>query len=189
MPSPSAPAWDKGRISSLFSKACFRLVPLPLVLDADALNLLATHPELWPLVPPGSILTPHPGEMRRLDPACDPVNRRLEAAEGFAKRHDVILVLKGAGTVIALPDGRTWVNPTGNPGMGKGGSGDVLTGVILGLLVQGYTPEVAAVMGVFLHGHAGDLAVLTTGLEGLLASDLLHALPRAFLSILDPNPS
>lgn len=162
---------------------------VPLVLDADALNLLATHPELWPLVPPGSILTPHPGEMRRLDPSCDPVNRRLEAAEAFAQRHDVILVLKGAGTVIALPDGRSWVNPTGNPGMGKGGSGDVLTGVILGLLAQGYAPEIAAVMGTYLHGLAGDLAVAATGPEAYLASDLLPALPRAFTSILDPHTS
>lgn len=162
---------------------------VPLVLDADALNLLATHPELWPLVPPGSILTPHPGEMRRLDPSCDPVNHRLEAAEAFAQRHRVILVLKGAGTVVALPDGRTWVNTTGNPGMGKGGSGDVLTGVILGLLAQGYAPEVAAVMGTYLHGLAGDISVQETGPEGFLASDLLLALTRAFTSIFDPHTS
>lgn len=179
------PGLGQGPEQLAFLQGLLPLCQAPLVLDAAALNLLAAHPELWPLVPRGSILTPHPGEMRRLDPACDPVNRRLEAAEAFAQRHGVILVLKGAGTVIALPDGRTWVNPTGNPGMGKGGSGDVLTGVILGLLAQGYAPEVAAVMGVFLHGRAGDLAVLDTGLEGLLASDLLLALPRAFLSILD----
>jgi hydroxyethylthiazole kinase-like uncharacterized protein yjeF len=183
------PGLGQGADQFAFLQGLLAACSTPLVLDADALNLLAAHPGLWPLVPPGSILTPHPGEMRRLDPACDPVHRRLEAAEAFVQRHGVILVLKGAGTVIALPDGRTWVNPTGNPGMGKGGSGDVLTGVLLGLLAQGYAPEVAAVMGVFLHGHAGDLAVLTTGLEGLLASDLLNALPRAFLSILDPNPS
>jgi ADP-dependent NAD(P)H-hydrate dehydratase / NAD(P)H-hydrate epimerase len=178
------PGLGQGEGQLAFLRGFLAACTSPLVLDADALNLLAAHPDLWPLVPPGSILTPHPGEMRRLDPACDPVHRRLEAAEAFAQRHGAILVLKGAGTVIALPDGRTWVNPTGNPGMGKGGSGDVLTGVILGLLAQGYTPEVAAVLGVFLHGHAGDLAVTTLGQEGLLASDLLAALPSAFLSIL-----
>lgn len=137
----------------------------PLVIDADGLNILASEPELWRYVPQGSILTPHPGEMARLMPGTDVIHQRLEAAERLAHQKQVVVVLKGAGTVIALPNGRTYVNTSGNAGMATGGSGDVLTGMMVGLLAQGYSPEQAALLGVYLHGAAGDLCLGRCGAQ------------------------
>ncbi|TAE51416.1 MAG: NAD(P)H-hydrate dehydratase [Bacteroidetes bacterium] len=145
------------------------MIQVPLVLDADGLNLLASHPELWLSLPDPVILTPHPGEMARLTGRNNINERRLEAAERLAQDRNVILVLKGAGTLVALPDGRTYVNTTGNPGMASGGSGDVLTGILAACLAQGYPAEVAAPLGVFLHGKAGDLAAQQVGMEGVTA--------------------
>lgn len=153
----------------------------PLVLDADGLNLLASEPELWRFVPRGSILTPHPGEMARLLPGRDIINRRLESAEHLAYEKQVIVVLKGAGTVVALPNGRTYVNTSGNAGMATGGAGDVLTGMIVGLLAQGYPPDQAALMGVYLHGRAGDLAKDAEGAEeAVTASSIAARIGDAF---------
>ncbi|MDX1905426.1 MAG: NAD(P)H-hydrate dehydratase [Bacteroidia bacterium] len=152
-----------------------RLLPriqVPLVVDADALNLLAAHPDLWLLLPSHTILTPHPGEMARLTGLTHVQERRLETAERLAQDRQVIVILKGAGTLIACPDGTTFVNPTGNPGMATAGSGDVLTGILGGLLAQGYSPQIAAVMGVYLHGLAGDLAAGHLGQEGVTARAL-----------------
>jgi NAD(P)H-hydrate epimerase len=153
----------------------------PLVLDADALNNLAPH--LDRLGPPGrpTVLTPHPGEFARLSGSDVPTvqaNRR-EAAVRFAAQHGVVLVLKGAGTVVT--DGRRlYVNGTGNPGMATGGSGDVLGGLIAALIGQGLEAFAAAQLGVYLHGLAGDLARDELGEVSLIASDLVSYLPRAF---------
>lgn len=141
----------------------------PLVIDADALNILSSEPELWRYVPQGSILTPHPGEMARLLPGRDVHNRRIECAEFLAELKQVIVVLKGKGTIVAFPDGKTYVNSSGNSGMATGGAGDVLTGMLTGLLAQGYTPEQSATMGVYLHGRAGDFAAAFSK-EGVTAS-------------------
>jgi ADP-dependent NAD(P)H-hydrate dehydratase / NAD(P)H-hydrate epimerase len=155
--------------------------PRPLVLDADALNLLASDPELWRWVPQGSILTPHPGEMARLMPMADPVNQRLETAETLAQQKQVIVVLKGKGTVIALPDGRSYINSSGNEGMATGGAGDVLTGMLAGLLAQGYSPTHAALLAVYLHGLAGDICAATLGAtEAVTASGISNAIGKAF---------
>lgn len=156
----------------------------PLVLDADALNLLAGHPALMDSIPPNSILTPHPGEMKRLTGRDDVNDFRLEITEELAQLTGCIVVLKGAGTVIAAPDGHTWVNPTGNPGMATGGSGDVLTGILTSLLAQGYAPAVAAALGVFLHGRAGDIAARQFGQAGVTAGRILQALGPAVQSVL-----
>lgn len=159
-----------------FLEAVLPMIQVPLVLDADALNLLAEAPELWAMIPEKTILTPHPGEMKRLT-GLDTVNqRRLESAERLAQDRQVTVVLKGAGTIVATPDGRSFVNTTGNPGMATAGSGDVLTGVIGSLLAQGYAPETAATLGVYLHGQAGDRARATHGTRGLMAMDLARAL-------------
>ncbi len=149
----------------------------PLVLDADALNILSSEPELWRYVPQGSILTPHPGEMARLLPGRDVHNQRIAVAEFLAQQKQVIVVLKGKGTVVALPDGKTYVNTSGNSGMATGGAGDVLTGLLVGLLAQGYTPEQAALMGVYLHGRAGDFAAAFSkeGVTATLISDRIGA--------------
>jgi len=152
----------------------------PLVLDADALNLLAENPEFWPLIPRGSILTPHPGEFSRLVDEKLHGIKRIRAGQRLAAQYGLYLVVKGAHTQIICPDdGRVFFNLSGNPGMATGGSGDVLTGVLTSLLAQGYAPEEAARLGVFLHGKAGDLAAESKGQAALLASDIAHFLGKA----------
>ena len=154
--------------------------PKPLVLDADALNIMASEPDLLALLPPNSILTPHPKEFERLvahlhwDTSTNAL--RQQAQLMFAQRYGVIIVLKGAHTCTALPDGRSFYNTTGNPGMAKGGSGDALTGVILAHLAQGYAPDVAAILSVYLHGAAGDRAAELFGQTAMLPSDLIACL-------------
>jgi NAD(P)H-hydrate epimerase len=151
----------------------------PLVIDADGLNCLATDPNLIREAKVPVILTPHPGEMARLLKIsnAEVQERRLEVARSFATLHHCYLVLKGARTVIASPEGKAWINPTGNPGMASGGMGDVLTGIIGGLLAQGYTPTDACCLGVFLHGYVGDRAAQEKGEIGILARDLIEQLP------------
>jgi NAD(P)H-hydrate epimerase len=156
----------------------------PSVLDADALNALAGHTALLDMCKVPPILTPHPGEMARLVDGASTrsINDdRIGAAAAFAKARRVLLVLKGARTVIAHPDGRAAVCPTGNPGMATAGTGDVLTGMIVGLLAQGLTPWDAACAGTFLHGLAGDLAAAERGLAGLTAGDVIERIPSALI--------
>lgn len=161
----------------------------PLVLDADALNLLASDPRLMDLLPPGTVLTPHPGEFDRLTGHRPGDWERLCLAAEMAIRYQVIVVLKGAYTRICTPGGWQWINPTGNPGMATAGSGDVLTGIIAGLLAQGATPVDAAVAGVYLHGLAGDLAVSVSGSEEtLIAGDITGSLGRAFHHLHQAEP-
>jgi len=154
--------------------------PHPLVLDADALNLLSENIEMVKLLPPMSILTPHPLEFERLAGHAETDFERLHLARRFAQIHHIVLILKGAFTAIALPDGSCWFNSTGNPGMATGGSGDVLTGILTGLLAQGYPPDDAAILGVYLHGLSGDLAVSGSSEESILAGDIANHLGKAF---------
>jgi NAD(P)H-hydrate epimerase len=152
---------------------------LPLVLDADGLNAIVEHPAVLRERPPGSaVLTPHPGEMARLTgkTVTEVEADRVGVAREFARRHRVVLVLKGARTVTALPDGRVRLNGSGNPGLASGGMGDVLTGLIGGLLAQGLSPADAAVLGVYLHGRAADRLQQTMGSAGMIATDLLREL-------------
>ncbi|MDA3911230.1 MAG: NAD(P)H-hydrate dehydratase [Bacteroidales bacterium] len=144
------------------------------VFDADALNILGKHPELLEKLPKNSILTPHPKEFERLFGPSKDSYQELEKLTEAAKRYQFIIVLKGAYTRIAFPDGRIMFNPTGNPGMATGGSGDVLTGMILSFLAQKYSPEDAAIIAVYLHGAAGDFYVRKYGQESLIASDLIN---------------
>ena len=154
-----------------------------LVIDADALNVLASHQELVHEIPPQSILTPHPKEMERLFGASTGDFARMEQALQKAAALDVIIVLKGHFTFIAFPDGKGIFNSTGNAGMAKAGSGDVLTGLLTGLVARGYSTREAAVLGVYLHGLAGDLAKDEIGVEAMQASDIINHLPMAFLSL------
>ncbi len=161
-----------------------RLLPMiakPFVLDADGLNALAEDVALLKKLPLPIILTPHPGEMGRLVKLSpDEVQQdRERIATEFAKQYRVIVVLKGHGTVIASYDGTVSINETGNPGMASGGCGDVLTGMIAGLLGQKLAPVDAARLGVYFHGLAGDLAAAERGEIGLLASDLVDRIPQA----------
>ncbi len=149
-------------------------------MDADALNLLAENQEWISLLPEDTILTPHPREFERLAGKAETGYARVRKQIEFAIKHKVIVVLKGAHTSIACPDGSCWFNTTGNPGMATAGSGDVLTGIILSLLGQGYTPRDAAILGVYLHGLAGDLAAEASSEESLIAGDIIESLGFAF---------
>lgn len=155
----------------------------PVVIDADGLNILAAHPGLLSRLPVGSVLTPHPKEFERLFGKSDHDFDRLQLALKQAKTLQCTIVLKGHHTFIALPDGQGYFNSTGNAGMAKGGSGDVLTGMIAGLISQGYAPQQAAIMGVYLHGLAGDLAAKEHGMESMLPTDLISHIGRAFMSV------
>jgi ADP-dependent NAD(P)H-hydrate dehydratase / NAD(P)H-hydrate epimerase len=152
----------------------------PAVFDADALNILAQNRDLLGLLPERSILTPHPKEFERLTQRWENDYDKLEILQDFARRYDVVVVLKGAHTAIATPEGEIHFNSTGNPGLSTGGTGDVLTGVITALLAQGYDPVEASVLGVYGHGLAGDRAAAERGMVGLTASDVIENLRWTF---------
>ncbi len=155
------------------------------VIDADAITILGQNKDWLELMPPKSILTPHPKEFERIAGSSSNHYQRLKLEQEFSRKYNAIVVLKGAFTSIALPDGRCFFNTTGNPGMATGGSGDVLTGMILSLLAQGYEPEDAAIIGVYLHGLAGDVAAGFNGQDPLIASDIINFIPEAYLSLLE----
>jgi NAD(P)H-hydrate epimerase len=155
-----------------------------MVIDADGLNILAQHPQWMELLPAGTILTPHPKEFDRLAGDSNEGFERHRKQRAFAEKYGVIVVLKGAFTGIATPDGRYWFNTTGNPGMATGGSGDVLTGLITGLLAQGMEALDAALTAVYLHGLAGDLAADASSQEALIAGDILKFIGKAFSEII-----
>ncbi|MCW5909188.1 MAG: NAD(P)H-hydrate dehydratase [Chitinophagales bacterium] len=152
----------------------------PLVFDADALNILSENKQLLNRLPVNAILTPHPGEFKRLAGEWTDDLHKLELQREFAATYNTTIVLKGAHTSIALPNGQIFFNSTGNAGMAKGGSGDVLTGVIASLLAQGYSPANAAIIGVFVHGMAGDYAATYLSQTGMSAGDIIRYLPEAF---------
>ena len=152
----------------------------PMVVDADALNILGAHPEMMDLLPPYSILTPHPKEFERLFGPSPDDYARLDKAREMARKHQCIIVLKGHYTFIAMPGGKSYFNSTGNAGMAKGGSGDALTGILTALLGQSYSPGEAALLGVYLHGLAGDLAAAADSQESMLPTDLTNHLGNAF---------
>jgi NAD(P)H-hydrate epimerase len=154
---------------------------IPLVLDADGLNAVASVPDLLTGAARGLVLTPHPGEMSRLvrRSVADIQAMRIDTALAFAKRVRGVVVLKGSGTVVAAPDGRVTVNCTGGPLLASGGTGDVLAGLIGSLLCQGLSPYDAARVGVYLHGRAADILATELGEAGALASEIADQVPRA----------
>ncbi|WP_298708845.1 NAD(P)H-hydrate dehydratase [Chitinophaga sp.] len=154
----------------------------PMVLDADALNILSKWPSLMPLVPKHSILTPHPREFERLFGSTGDQFGRLALLRAKAAEWQWYILLKGRFTAMACPDGSVFFNPTGNPGMATAGSGDVLTGILTGLLAQGYAPKAALILGAWLHGKAGDLAASVSP-ASLIASDIIARLANAFAEI------
>jgi len=156
-----------------------RGISIPVVLDADALNCICGRLEVLKRLKAPAILTPHPGEMSRLtgESVSDIQADRVGIARRFSQAHHVHLVLKGARTIIAHPDGTVYINLTANPGMAAGGMGDVLTGIIAGLLAQGLAPEAASHIGVYLHGSAADALCVSQGPFGFLASEVAGALP------------
>ena len=163
---------------------------LRIVIDADGLNALSQDRKTLSLLNNETVLTPHPGEMARLTSTSVPTleKDRISTAQQFASEHGVTLVFKGAPTVTSDPNGNLWINSTGNPGMATGGMGDVLTGVIAGLMAQDIPSKSAAVLGVYLHGLAGDIAAERAGMHGLIASDVLKAVPQVVYSLTQRMP-
>ncbi len=161
----------------------FKKFDRPIVIDADGLNNLATQPDLYAAIPNNSILTPHPKEFERLFGVCANDFERAEKAIQNAAMLQCIIVLKGHHTFIAMPGGQSYFNSSGNAGMAKGGSGDVLTGLVTGLLASGYTPEAAALLGVYLHGTAGDIAAGIHSKETMTATHIIEQLDAAFIQV------
>lgn len=155
-------------------------LPVPMVLDADALNLIAADKALLADIPEGCILTPHPGEFDRLFGEHEDHFNRYRTAIQEAVQRKINIVLKGGVTIVCQPNGVSFFNTRGNPGMATAGTGDVLTGIILGLLSQGYPSDVAALLGVYLHSTAGDLAAKEIGMEAMIAGDIIEFLADAF---------
>lgn len=156
---------------------------VPLVLDADALNILSQNQWLLCMIPPNTILTPHPKEFDRLMGNNSSGYKRFLSQIDFSRKFNVIIVLKGAYTSITTPTGECWFNSTGNPGMATAGSGDVLTGIILSLLAQGYEPLMAARLGVYIHGLAGDFALAKNSFESIISGDIINHIGNAFNKI------
>lgn len=166
-----------------FSKFLNSTITVPIVVDADALNILSKHPELWSAIPKNSILTPHPKELSRIIGSWTDDWDKLQKAKQFAHQYQLHVLIKGANSVMVMTDGEIFFNSTGNVGMATGGSGDVLTGILTALLGQGYAPNHALVLGVFLHGRAADIAVQSIGKYSLLPSDTIAFLSQAFLEL------
>lgn len=166
--------------TALMLDVLFREFSKPMVLDADALNILAEHKEMLHNIPVGSILTPHPKEFDRLVGDSGSDYERLQKALNFATQRECYIVLKGAYTAICTPEKECYFNSTGNPGMATAGSGDVLTGMILSLLNQSYSPKESAILGVYLHGLAGDMAAKEKSQPGMIAGDIIDKIGEAF---------
>jgi NAD(P)H-hydrate epimerase len=174
------PGLGKAQETMTVLKILIQNAKVPMVLDADALNIIAENKTWLSFLPERTIITPHPKEFERLFGKTDNSAQRLELQREMSKKHNIIIVLKGANTSITLPNGSCFFNSTGNPGMATAGSGDVLTGIILSLLAQRYTPEEAAIIGVFIHGKAGDFTASELGMESMIASDISKNLGKVF---------
>ncbi len=158
----------------------------PLILDADAINIIAENPGLKKLLPKNSILTPHVKEFERFaGMKFSNASERFEQQKKLSVKHHIYIILKGAYTCITTSEGTAYFNSTGNPGMATGGSGDVLTGILLGLLAQGFTPFECALAGVYIHGLAGDLAAAELTEHALIATDIINGIPAAYKSLTD----
>ncbi len=175
----TGPGLGKARKTQNALKLLIQNTSVPLVLDADAINILAQNKTWISFVPENSIFTPHPKEFERLAGKSGDDFERNKLQREFSVRHQVYVVLKGAHTCITTPQGKCFFNSTGNPGMATGGSGDVLTGIILGLTAQGYSSFEAAVLGVYLHGLAGDIAAKRKSMEAMIAGDIIANLGKA----------
>ena len=166
--------------SQMALKLLIQNYPAPIVFDADALNILAENKTWLPFLPANSVLTPHPKEFERLAGKWSNDFHKLQLLREFCAKFNVHVVLKGAHTASCFPDGNIYFNSSGNPGMATAGSGDVLTGLFLGLLAQGYSPGQAAVIGVYLHGLAGDIGMKKRGVEAMVAGDIIEEIGSAY---------
>ena len=172
----AGPGLGKAPETATALKLLIQNAKVPMVLDADALNIISENKTWLSFLPDRTIITPHPKEFERLFGKTDNSAQRIELQREMSVKHNIIIVLKGANTSITFPNGSCFFNSTGNPGMATAGSGDVLTGIILSLLAQRYTPEEAAIIGVFMHGRAGDKAAAEKGMEAMIAGDITKQL-------------
>ena len=179
------PGLSQEKSTKRFVRTLISQCPVPLVIDADALNALAEQPGLLRKSAVAKILTPHPGEMARLTglPKAKIESDRKKTAAEFAQKYNCVLLLKGPQTVVASPDGEIFLNTTGTPGMATAGSGDVLTGMIAAFLAQGVLPMEAAVWGAIMHGEAGEFAAKDKTPTAMIASDIIESIPQAFKKI------
>ena len=177
----AGPGLGKGESQTAILEKLLKSASYPMVLDADALNIISLSRYLLEYVPAGSVFTPHPGELRRLTGDFTSWSDMIANAAILAKENNITVVVKGAPTVTISPTGELFVNTTGNPGMATGGSGDVLTGMVLALLAQGYTPDDAAIIAVYIHGLAGDIAAHDFSMTAMTSADIANSLPKAWL--------
>lgn len=174
------PGLGKSEETANALKRLIQEAKVPMVLDADALNIISENKTWLSFLPERTIITPHPKEFERLFGKTENSRQRIELQREMSEKNNIIIVLKGANTSITFPNGSCFFNSTGNPGMATAGSGDVLTGILTGLLARGYKPQDACVVGVYLHGLAGDMAAQNLGEECMMAGDIIHYLPQAF---------
>ncbi|MBQ2188986.1 MAG: NAD(P)H-hydrate dehydratase [Bacteroidales bacterium] len=174
------PGLGKAQETATALKLLIQNTKVPMVLDADALNIISENKTWLSFLPDRTIITPHPKEFERLFGKTDNSVQRIDLQREMSVKHNIIIVLKGANTSVTFPNGSCFFNSTGNPGMATAGSGDVLTGIILSLLAQRYTPEEAAIIGVFMHGKAGDFAASELGMESMIASDISKHIGKVF---------
>lgn len=180
------PGFGRDEDTVAFTLELFRRITKPAIVDADALYAVSTDVSVLKQCKAPLVITPHPGEMAALlgTSAAEVQSNRLETARAFANEHNVVVVLKGAGTVVAVPDGAAYINTTGTPGMATGGTGDVLSGMIGGLLAQGQSPREAACAAVYLHGRAGELAAEKLGEAAMIASDVADNIGAAIQEVI-----
>ena len=179
----AGPGLGQGDSQAAILEKLLKSSSYPMVLDADALNIIARSRYLLEYIPAGSVLTPHPGELKRLVGQTDDLDNMIQKAKALAADNGITVVVKGAPTVTISPAGRMYVNTTGNPGMATGGSGDVLTGMVLALLAQGYESEQAAFIAVYIHGLAGDMAAGKLSMTAMTSADIADSLPQAWLQM------
>ena len=179
----AGPGLGKGESQTALLDKLLKSAKSPSVLDADALNIISQNRYLLDYVPSGSVITPHPGELARLTAKTDDPAEMLGNAIRLARDTGITVVVKGAPTVTVSPDGKAFINTTGNPGMATGGSGDVLTGIVLALLAQGYSALDAALMAVYIHGLAGDYAARSLSETAMTSADIITFLPKVWLKL------
>ncbi len=179
----AGPGLGTGKLSASMLKHLIQEAKVPLLLDADAINIISENPTWLAFLPKGTVLTPHPGEFARLAGKTTNGFDRLEALRSLCVKYSLNIVLKGAYTVVCSPLGNCYFNPTGNPGMATAGCGDMLTGIITGLLAQGYNTTEACILGVYIHGYSGDISAEISGFEAMIAGDIIQNLGKAFMQL------
>ena len=179
----AGPGLGQGAAQAAMLGKLMRAATCPMVLDADALNIMSKDHSLLEAIPSGSVITPHPGELKRLVGDTANKSELIARAANLASEYGISVVVKGAPSITVTPQGTAYVNTTGNPGMATGGSGDVLTGIVLALLAQGYDQEQAAYLAVYIHGLAGDCAAAEFGMTAMTSADIAGSLAKVWLQL------